>query len=109
MGALVADGAHQLAAAVLEDRRADVRADGEVEAAQVFFVVAVDRKAAQLDDAAAVLELVGDVVEQLIERRQVEILARDLRPFHAAQALQRGVELVDRHRASGRGSSATSS
>ncbi len=43
MGALVADGAHQLAAAVLEHRRADMGADGEVEAAQVLFVVAIDR------------------------------------------------------------------
>ncbi len=95
MGALVADGAHQLAAAVLEHRRADMRADGEVEAAQVLLVVAVDREAAQLDDAAAVLELVGDVVEQFVERGQVEVLARDLRPVHAAQALQRRVEFVD--------------
>ena len=95
MGALVADQAHQLAAAVLEDRRADMGADGEVEAAQVVLAVAVDREAAQLHDAAAVFELVGNVVPQLAERRQPDVFGRDLRPFHAAQALHGGVELLD--------------
>ncbi len=95
MSAFVADGAHQLAGPVLEHRGADMRADGEVEPAQVFLVVAVDRQAAQLDDAGAVLEFVGDVVEQIAERGEVEVRAGDFRPVHGAQALQGRVEFVD--------------
>jgi hypothetical protein len=95
MGALVADRAHQLAAAILEDRRPDMRADREVEAAQVIFRIAIDRNAAQLDDAATVLEFVGDVVEQFVERGQVEVFPCDLLPRHAAETLESRVEFID--------------
>ncbi len=94
MGALVADEAHQLAGAVLEDRRADMRADGEVEPAQILFAVAIDRKAAQFDDAAAILEFVGDIVPQFAQARQPDICGRDFRPLHAAQSLERGIEFL---------------
>src|SRR5262249_4806034 len=61
MRALVTDRAHQFAAAVLEDRRAEGRAEAKVDAAQVVLVVLVDGKATQLRDAAAVLQLLGNI------------------------------------------------
>ena len=67
MRTLIADGAHHLAAAVLEHWRAKMRAEAEVHAAQVVLVVLVDREAAQFHDAAAVLQLIGDVGEQAVE------------------------------------------
>src|SRR5699024_7573846 len=77
MRALVADGAHQLARAVLEDRSAEMRAQSEVELAQLVLAVAVDREAAQFHDARAVLQLVTDVVEQFVELLKREVRARD--------------------------------
>jgi hypothetical protein len=95
MGAFVANGAHQLAAAVLEDRDAEVCAQREIEAAQVVLIVAVHRKATQLHDAGAVLELVGDIVAELVESGEPDVFTGDLRPLHAAQALHGRVQFVD--------------
>ena len=95
MGALVADGAHQLAAAVLEHRRAEMRAEAEIDPAQIVLAVLVDREAAQLHDAAAVLQLVGDVVEQAAEAgsgKSSRVISRQSRRLFTAQ---RRIELVD--------------
>jgi hypothetical protein len=95
MGALVADGAHQLAAAVLEHRRAEMRAQAEVDPAQVVLVVAIHREAAQLHDADAVLQLVGDVGQQAVKAIDREVRALDLRPVEALllHMGERGIEV----------------
>ena len=55
---------HDLAGAVLEERRAHVLTDGPEDPAQLVFTVTIDRQAAQAGDAAAMLQFVADAVEQ---------------------------------------------
>jgi hypothetical protein len=94
----VADRAHQLAAIVLEDGRAEVGAEPHPEAAQLRLGVARGRQPPQQHHAAAVLELVADVGDEALRARQREVVAADRVPGEAtpAHGAQRRVDLGDR-------------
>src|SRR6185369_12041298 len=51
LAAFVADLAHELAAAILEDGRAEMAADGEPDPAELLRRIALDRQSPQLDHA----------------------------------------------------------
>jgi hypothetical protein len=73
-----------------------MQAETPIDDAQLVVAVALDRDAAQQDEATAVLELVADLGQRAGEARDQKILARELLPAEPAtlDGAQRGVELV---------------
>src|SRR5581483_10817257 len=95
--ALVADLAHELAAAVLVNRVAEMGAQAEPQRPELVRRVPRDREAAQGHDPAALLALAGDVRQERWHRPEREALRGERVPgeLPGLDVPERGVELAE--------------
>src|SRR5439155_25427424 len=100
---LVADLTDQLVPRILVAMMTEMSADAPVDVLQLVLGVALDGKAAQEHEAAAVLELVEHGREPPRKRRQRKVVMAELRPREPAplHRAKRGIDLVDLARREG--------